>query len=138
MSSLSRAGTLQHLDILPIGHLQLRRVVLVEVYEHQLVELVGRAARLGHPLPVLLPQQALQQGVMMRRVVAGRATALAVAGVEAFRIHDKLEVLQVLEHHRQLVPAALLVVVTLALAAPALVQWQQLLGGGPLPSAAGL
>ncbi|TGZ32524.1 hypothetical protein DBV15_05370 [Temnothorax longispinosus] len=124
----SNDGALQHLDILPVGHLQLRRVVLVEVDDHQLVELARRAARLRHPLSVLLPQQALQQGVMVRRVVAGRATALAVAGVEALRVHDELEALQVLEHHRQLVPAALLVVVALALAASALVQRHQLLG----------
>lgn len=131
----SRAGALQNLDILPVGHLQLRRIVLVEVDDHQLVELAGRAARLRHPLPVLLPQQALQQGVMVRRVVAGRATALAVAGVEALRVHDELEALQVLEHHRQLVPAALLVVVALALAAPALVQRHQLLWSGSLSPA---
>lgn len=69
----------------------------------------------------------------MRRVVAGRATALAVAGVEALREDDELEALEVLEHHRELVPAALLVVVTLALAAPALVQRHQFLRGGSLP-----
>lgn len=138
ISSLSRTGALQHLDILPVRHLQLRRVVLVEVDDHQLIELAGRAARLGHPLPVLLPQQALQQSVMVRRVVARRATTLAIAGVEAFRVHNKLEALQVLEHHRQLVPAALLVVVALALATPALVQRHQLLGGGSLSPAAGL
>lgn len=73
---------------------------------------------------------------MVRRVVAGRATALAVAGVEALRVDDELEALEVLEHHRELVPAALLVVVALALAAPALVQRHQLLRGGPLPPGA--
>lgn len=139
ISSFSRAGALQHLDILPIRHLQLRRVVLVEVDDHQLIEFAGRAARLGHPLPVLLPQQALQQSVMVRWVVAGRATTLAIAGVEAFRVHNKLEALQVLEHHRQLMPAALLVVVALAFATPPLVQRHQFLGGGSLsPFAAGL
>lgn len=137
-SSFSRAGALQHLDVLPIRHLQLRRIVLVEVNDHQLIEFAGRAARLGHPLPVLLPQQALQQSMMVRWVVAGRATTLAIAGVEAFRVHDELEALQVLKHHRQLVPAALLVVVALAFATPPLVQRHQLLGGGSLPSAAGL
>lgn len=126
------------MDILPVGHFQLRRIVLIEVDDHQLVELAGRAARLGHPFPVLLPQQTLQQSVMVRRIVTGRATALAVASVEALRVHDELEALQVLKHDRQLVPATLFVVVALALATPALVQRHQLLGSGPLPPATGL
>lgn len=64
----------------------------------------------------------------MRRIVAGRATALAVSGVEAFRKHNEFEALQVLEHHCQFVPAALLVIVALALATPSLVKGHQLLG----------
>lgn len=67
-------------------------------------------------------------------IVPGRTTTLTVAGVEALRVYDEFETLQVLEHHRQLVPAAFLVVVTLAPAAPALVQRHQFLGSGPLPS----
>lgn len=73
--------------------------------------------------------------MMMRWIVAGRATALAVSGVEAFRIHNEFEAFQVLEHHRQFVPAALLVIVALALATPSLMQLHQLLGGGSLSSA---
>lgn len=66
--------------------------------------------------------------MMMRRIVAGRATALAVSGVEAFREHNEFEALQVLEHDCQFVPAALLVIVALALATPSLVKGHQLLG----------
>ena len=67
-------------------------------------------------------------------IVSGWATALTIAGIEALRIYDELEALQILEHHRQLVPATFLVVVTLTPAAPALVQWHQFLGSGSLSS----
>jgi len=70
--------------------------------------------------------------MMMRRIVTGRATAFAISGIEAFWKHNKIETFQVLEHHRQFVPAALLIIVALALATPSLVQRHYLLGGGSL------
>jgi len=120
---------------MPVGHLQLCRVVFVEVDDRHLIKFARRAARLGHPLPVLLPHQSLQQHVVIRRIVARRTTTLAVASVEALREHDELEALQILEHHRHLVPAALFIIVALALATPALVQRQQFVEDGSLPPA---
>jgi len=72
----------------------------------------------------------------MRRIITWGAATLAITGIEALRIHDEVEALQILEHHRQLVPATFLVVVAFALTTSTFVQWHQFLGGGSLPSAA--
>ena len=63
---------------------------------------------------------------MMGGVIAGRAAALAVARVEALRLDDEVEALEVLEGDGHAVPAALLRLAT-ALAATATVKRQQLL-----------
>jgi len=135
-SSTLRAGTLQHLYVLPVGHLQLRRIILVEIEDHELLELAGCTARFGHSLSVLLPQQTLQKRMVMRRIIAWRAATLAITGIEALRIHDEVEALQILEHHRQLVSATFFVVVAFAFTTSTFVQRHQLFGSGSLPPVA--
>lgn len=104
---VSGARALEDPHVLPVGHLELGRVVLVEVEDLELGELARGAAGPRRLLPVLLPDEALQEGVVVGRVVAGRAAALAVARVEALRLDYEVEALEVLEGHGHAVPAAL-------------------------------
>lgn len=117
----SRAGALEDLHVFPARDFEFGGVVLVKVEDFQLGELAGRAARPRHFPSVLLPDEALQERVMVRRIVPGRTPALAVTRVKCFRLDNELEALQLLEDHRHMMPATLFAF-TVAFRASALVQ----------------
>jgi hypothetical protein len=108
----SSLGTraLKNTHVLPLGHLELRGVLVIQVKDLKMSEFVGSTARLGSEVPVLLPDEALQEGVVVCGIVFGGTPALAVPGIEILRFENEAESLYVPEHNFHLVPAASLTI----------------------------
>lgn len=68
------------------------------------------AARFRYIVLDVLMQQTLQQRVMCRRIVLGRAPATTKPGIEDLRLNNKLVALNIPEVHQQRMPAAALIV----------------------------
>lgn len=102
---------LQHPHVQPCGHLHFGRVHFVGVQHLERFQLRRSAAWARHTFGTLQPNHALEERVMVRGIVPRRTSSVAVAGVEAERLHDELEALNLLEDDVQAMTTTALVAV---------------------------
>lgn len=93
----SGASALEYTHVLPIGDLEFRRVVLIEIENLKLGQFTGCTAGSRCLFSILLPDETLEQCVMVSWIVTRWTSTLAVTCVEAFRLDYEVETLEILE-----------------------------------------